>query len=179
MLTIQKLPPVVEDLRHHTPEQLLELRLLLNTGVLGRADEFVETAPEFAVLAKRLLGKTWIVESLAHALSLAESAGRGLNFVTRAGELIAADGTMYVGPRHSSTGLISRRSELRVLLTLAQGLGGKEAADMLGVSEPTVRTHLQHIFAKTGTSRQTELLRLLHNATPPIGAPQQAGALHP
>lgn len=38
MLTIQKLPPVVEDLRHHTPEQLLELRLLLNTGVLGRAD---------------------------------------------------------------------------------------------------------------------------------------------
>jgi hypothetical protein len=38
MLTIQKLPPVVEDLRHHTPEQLLELRLLLNTGALGRAD---------------------------------------------------------------------------------------------------------------------------------------------
>jgi hypothetical protein len=38
MLTIQKLPPVIEDLRHHTPEQLLELRLLLNTGALGRAD---------------------------------------------------------------------------------------------------------------------------------------------
>jgi hypothetical protein len=38
MLTIQKIPPIVEDLRHHTPEQLLELRLLLNTGVLGRAD---------------------------------------------------------------------------------------------------------------------------------------------
>jgi DNA-binding CsgD family transcriptional regulator len=68
--------------------------------------------------------------------------------------------------------------ELRLLLTLAQGLGGKEAADMLGVSEPTVRTHLQHIFAKTGTSRQTELLRLLQNATPPIRAPRQAGVLH-
>ena len=84
-------------------------------GVLGRADEFVETAPEFAVLAKRLLGKTWIVESLSHALALSESAGRGLNFVTRAGELVADDGTLYVGPRHTSTGLISRRSELRVL----------------------------------------------------------------
>lgn len=68
-------------------------------------------------------------------------------------------------------------SELRLLLTLAQGLGGKEAADMLGISEPTVRTHLQHIFAKTGTSRQTELLRLLQNATPPIRAPRQADAL--
>jgi DNA-binding CsgD family transcriptional regulator/PAS domain-containing protein len=67
--------------------------------------------------------------------------------------------------------------ELRVLLALAQGLGGKEAADMLGISEPTVRTHLQHIFSKTDTARQADLLRLLHNSTPPIGAPQRA-AIH-
>lgn len=58
--------------------------------------------------------------------------------------------------------------ELRVLLALSQGLGCVEAADMLGISEPTIRTHLQHIFSKTGTSRQVELLRLLHNSTPPI-----------
>ncbi len=63
--------------------------------------------------------------------------------------------------------------ELRVLLALAQGLGGKEAADMLGISEPTVRTHLQRIFAKTGTDRQAELLQLLHNSTPPTRLPQR------
>ena len=57
--------------------------------------------------------------------------------------------------------------ELRVLLALAQGLGGKDAADMLGISEPTVRTHLQNIFSKTGTSRQSDVLRLLQSATPP------------
>jgi len=62
--------------------------------------------------------------------------------------------------------------ELRVLLALAQGLGAKEAADMLGISEPTVRTHLQHIFSKTGTSRQADLLRLLQSSAPPIRAPQ-------
>jgi chromosome segregation protein len=84
-------------------------------GVLGRADRFVETDPAFAVLAKRLLGRTWIVETPAHALALAESNGRGLDFVTRAGEMLSADGTLYLGPRHNSTGLISRRSELRVL----------------------------------------------------------------
>jgi chromosome segregation protein len=94
-------------------------------GVLGRADEFVETAPEFAVLAKRLLGHTWIVEHLSHALSLSESAGRGLDFVTRAGELVAADGTLYVGPRHASTGLISRRSELRGLRLQIAELAGQ------------------------------------------------------
>lgn len=64
--------------------------------------------------------------------------------------------------------------ELRVLLALAEGLGGKEAAEMLGVSEPTVRTHLQHIFAKTGTTRQADLLRLLQNAMPPVEASQPA-----
>jgi DNA-binding CsgD family transcriptional regulator/PAS domain-containing protein len=62
--------------------------------------------------------------------------------------------------------------ELRVLLALNQGLGAKEAADMLGISEPTVRTHLQHIFSKTDTPRQSDLLRLFQNATPPIRIPQ-------
>jgi hypothetical protein len=38
MQTIHKLPPVIEDLRKHTPEQLTELRLLLNAGHMGRPD---------------------------------------------------------------------------------------------------------------------------------------------
>ncbi len=38
MLNLQKLPPMVEDLRNHTPEQLLELRLILNSGAKGRED---------------------------------------------------------------------------------------------------------------------------------------------
>ena len=38
-------------------------------GVLGRADRFVETEPRFAALARRLLGRTWFVEKLAHALA--------------------------------------------------------------------------------------------------------------
>ncbi|MBX9844320.1 MAG: LuxR C-terminal-related transcriptional regulator [Xanthobacteraceae bacterium] len=63
--------------------------------------------------------------------------------------------------------------ELRVVLALAQGLGAKEAADMLGIGEPTVRTHLQHIFSKTDTARQADLVRLLQNSTPPIRAARQ------
>jgi DNA-binding CsgD family transcriptional regulator/PAS domain-containing protein len=62
--------------------------------------------------------------------------------------------------------------ELRVLLALAQGLGAREAADMLGISEPTVRTHLQHMFAKTHTLRQVDLLRLLQTSTPAVRAPR-------
>jgi len=43
---------------------------------------------------------------------------------------------------------------------------------MLGIGEPTVRTHLQHIFAKTHTLRQADLLRLLQTSTPAVRAPQ-------
>lgn len=60
--------------------------------------------------------------------------------------------------------------ELRVVLAVAEGLGAIEAADRLGVGERTVRTHLQKVFSKTGVTRQTELLKLLHALTPPNGA---------
>lgn len=59
-------------------------------------------------------------------------------------------------------------AELRVLLALSQGLGGKEAADMLGITEATMRSHLQRIYSKTGVSRQGALLRLFHSSTPPV-----------
>ena len=64
-------------------------------------------------------------------------------------------------------------SELRVLLAMAPGLSVKEAAAMLGIGETTTKTHLQHIHSKTGTSKQTELMRLFMSSTPPVNAGQQ------
>jgi len=60
--------------------------------------------------------------------------------------------------------------ELRVLLAMAPGLGLKEAADVLGISESTARTHLQRIFGKTGTTKQVELIHLLRASSPPVAA---------
>ena len=37
-MTFAKQPPLLEDLRNHTPEQLAELRLLLNSGASSRPD---------------------------------------------------------------------------------------------------------------------------------------------
>jgi DNA-binding CsgD family transcriptional regulator/PAS domain-containing protein len=59
-------------------------------------------------------------------------------------------------------------SELRVLLAMAPGLSVKEAAEMLGIGEVTARTHLQHIYEKTGTSKQTECMHLFMSSTPPV-----------
>jgi len=84
-------------------------------GVIGRADRFVESPLELAPLMRRLLSGTWLVENLNHAMTLADGAGRGLNFVTLAGEMLSADGTLIAGQRSAAAGLISRRSELRAL----------------------------------------------------------------
>jgi DNA-binding CsgD family transcriptional regulator len=61
-------------------------------------------------------------------------------------------------------------SELRVLLAMAPGLSVKEAAEVLGIGETTAKTHLQHIYSKTGTSKQTELMHLFMSSTPPVKA---------
>ncbi len=44
---------------------------------------------------------------------------------------------------------------------LARGLSLNETAAQLEITISTVRTHLQHVFHKTGTNRQSELLRRL------------------
>jgi DNA-binding NarL/FixJ family response regulator len=37
-----------------------------------------------------------------------------------------------------------------VLALIAQGLSNREIAELLVVSEPTVKTHINHVFAKIG-----------------------------
>ena len=76
-----------------------DLDLTGQPGVVGRADRFVETQPQYAPLVARLLGRTWIVEKLEHALQLAGGNGHAVNFVTLAGDLRQTDGTLVVGPR--------------------------------------------------------------------------------
>ncbi len=55
-------------------------------------------------------------------------------------------------------------AETRLAIELVYGSTIQEAAKTLLVSITTARSHLQRIFAKTGTSRQPELLRLLTSA---------------
>ena len=52
-------------------------------------------------------------------------------------------------------------AELRVTEVLVDGHSPATAAQLLSLSEGTVRTHLRAIFKKTGTHRQAELVRLL------------------
>ena len=56
------------------------------------------------------------------------------------------------------------RAEARLALALFEGLSPSEAALSFGVSPNTARVQLGHIFEKTGTNRQAELVRLMMRA---------------
>jgi DNA-binding CsgD family transcriptional regulator len=51
--------------------------------------------------------------------------------------------------------------ELGVLVRIVHIGGGPAVAQSLGISEATVRTHLKHIFQKTKTNRQADLVKLV------------------
>jgi DNA-binding CsgD family transcriptional regulator len=58
-------------------------------------------------------------------------------------------------------------TELRVLFELVKAGGVPEIANALGIAHTTVKTHLGKLFAKTGASRQADLIRIVAGyATP-------------
>jgi chromosome segregation protein len=84
--------------------------------------------PDLAGLPRQLLGRTLIVDNVAAARQAhADPELAGYRFVTRAGELLAADGTLTVGPHHAGTGIVSRKSELRELRALAAAMDDETA----------------------------------------------------
>lgn len=53
--------------------------------------------------------------------------------------------------------------ECRIAALLTEGLSVKQIAGLFGTQQDTVRKQLQSIYKKTGTQRQSELIRLLLN----------------
>jgi DNA-binding CsgD family transcriptional regulator len=51
--------------------------------------------------------------------------------------------------------------ETALALQLVQGRTLAQAARALHISEHTARTYSKHIFAKTGTNRQADLVRVI------------------
>ena len=107
-----------------------------DSGFIGRASECVETEPEYAALVEHLLGRTWLVRTLADALRLHAVAPPGTRFVTEAGEVLEAGGIVVAGPRPTAVGLVSRKSELRAV--------GEELA-VVEKQVSDVQDHLHHL----------------------------------
>lgn len=60
-------------------------------------------------------------------------------------------------------------AEIEVTSKLGHGLPLRDVADELSIAEQTARWHLKNVLAKMDVSRQSELVSLLIQMTPPIG----------
>ncbi len=90
------------------------------------------------------------------------AAGHCAVFVTRRGE----HPPMAIDTLRSLFDLTA--SEARVALLVAKGDGPQRIMQALGVSVHTVRTHLKHCFAKTGSPDQTALSGVINTLLPPL-----------
>jgi DNA-binding NarL/FixJ family response regulator len=93
--------------------------------------------------------------SAAEIRDALERVTRGQPAIDPAVQQHLLDAITATGPRQSAqpapqfpAGLTAREAE--VLSLIAQGLSNSEIASRLGVGETTVKSHINHLFAKTG-----------------------------
>ncbi len=110
---------------------------------------------------------------IAHVLPLGQGARQ------QTGLLHAAIAAVFV--RKASLDLsapvdsVARRyaltpTETQVLRAVVEYGGVTPIAANLGMSEATVKTHLQHLFGKTGSSRQVDLVKLAFSFADPLAS---------
>lgn len=88
---------------------------LKEPGVIGLASELVYVKPEYQVLAKYLLGRVVVADTIDHAISLAKKYKYTLRIVTLEGELLSAGGSMTGGAFKNSSNLLGRKREIEEL----------------------------------------------------------------
>ena len=108
---------------------------------------------------------------LAHVLPLTSGARQQTGTSFNAAAAVFIHRTALEAP--SSVESIARLyrltpSEMRVLRAVSDVGGISAVADVIGVSQATVKTHLQRLFAKTGTNRQGDLIKLVAAHASPL-----------
>lgn len=108
---------------------------------------------------------------LAHILSLASGARRKARFPYDAVAAVFVKKASFdlPSPIETAAKLFNLSpAEIRVLYAMIEVGGVSSVATMLGISEPTVKTHLQRLFQKTGMSRQADLVKLVAGFAGPL-----------
>ena len=69
-------------------------------------------------------------------------------------------------------------AEVRLVMQLLGGSTLTDAAETLGLSRNTVHSQLASVFRKTGTSRQSDLVRVVLRALAPVRGPDDSSGFY-
>jgi DNA-binding CsgD family transcriptional regulator/PAS domain-containing protein len=107
---------------------------------------------------------------IGYVLPLTQGTLRGNMQNAAVALFIAVGGAAIKEPTPALVSLFGlTQSEARVLQHLGGGETLSKIAHAMDLSENTVKTHMSRIYAKTGTSRQAELVNLLNKLSAPAG----------
>jgi chromosome segregation protein len=107
-------------------------------------------------IAQHLLGRTIVLDDLTSANDLQANAPEGYRYVTLAGEVIEADGTLRAGPLAASMGLLSRKAELESIAAQIAEVDGRieRLSQQFAEGNATARAIEQQLNALRSASYQ-------------------------
>ncbi len=110
------------------------------------------------------------LRALSVRVSMASQPASVFGVQLRAATVLISDPERRIKPDPASLTELFKLTptEARVTAGLASGAALIEVADELGIAYETARTHLKRTFSKTDTSRQADLIRLVHSSLTPI-----------
>ena len=94
------------------PPELKAKEALNEKGVLGMADELVDTDPKYRQVAKAMLGRIVAVDNIDNAVKIARKYNYTVRMVTLEGDLLVPGGAIRGGAFKNNSNLLGRRREM-------------------------------------------------------------------
>ncbi|MBE5826721.1 MAG: chromosome segregation protein SMC [Butyrivibrio sp.] len=147
------------------PPELKAKEALNEPGVLGMADELVETDPKYRPVAKAMLGRIVAVDNVDNAVKIARKYNYTIRMVTLEGELLVPGGAISGGAFKNNSNLLGRRREMEELESNVKKYKetidslqeeirqDKEKRNELRALAEELRTELQGKFIAQNTAR--------------------------
>ncbi len=94
------------------PQEFKNPDALSEKGVIGMADELVQTQGRYRNVARAMLGRIVVVDHVDNAVKIARKYDYGIRMVTLEGELLVPGGAISGGAFKNSSNLLGRRREI-------------------------------------------------------------------
>ncbi len=147
------------------PQEFKNPESVEEKGVVGMADALVTTEERFANVAKAMLGRILVVDTVDHALAIARKYDYGIRMVTLEGELLVPGGAISGGAFKNNSNLLGRRREMDEIESKVNGLlkevesvleqieAIKEERNRLRTELAVSKDELQDAFIRQNTAR--------------------------